>query len=136
MKLQSNTQESKGSFYIRRIYIVKEKLKAHVLMNTGDFTSESVEVEVDVNKEGWFKPIQQITLIADDVWLREVWVASFEKAEYKNAAICGFEFIEERIFYKEPTDTELMWIMSELGLGLTDIVSVRKVKQFDWERDW
>ncbi len=81
-----------------------------------------------------------VTMISDDVYLEDVWIATCQRDPSKHGALKeykenGLEFVAEEVFNHEPSEEELIHFMCKNNCSLYDIVQVEKAYRLENEYD-
>lgn len=94
--------------------------------------------EEKIAYDGGFNPcVQMVSLIDDSLYLKDAWIASGYKNKNAFQSFKNFEteFITEKEFDHEPTQSELIYFMAANGLTVYDFVEVSKVKKLEQKDD-
>ena len=96
---------------------------------------------VDNNKidydKGFHPVCQNVGLYEDEIKLVPIWIVQLQKDKnaFESTKKIELEFIDEVKFTHEPTENEILYLMSTNGLNLYDIVTIQKGFTLDAEYD-
>lgn len=76
----------------------------------------------------------KIGMYTKGLTMRKIWLATFQKTDEHDSYKHTFEFVAEKIYKNEcPTSEILMVEMTNLGLGMQDIVTLQEGFMMDWD---
>ena len=74
---------------------------------------------------------QSVGLYDDSVILKPIWLVQLQKSNHLEQRQFELEFIKELKYEHEPTQEELLYLMSEYGLSRFDVVTIQKGYELD-----
>jgi len=75
-----------------------------------------------------------VAMYDDDIKLKQVWILQLQKdINGFQSSTMELELVKEVAFDHEPTENEILYRMSECGLGLQDVATVVKGYKLDWK---
>lgn len=97
-------------------------------------TREGYKLPVDTSSipdDGRYSFQQNVGLYDNSTTLKPVWIIQLQKSNCLEQRLFELEFIKELKYEYEPTQEELLYLMSAYGLSRFDIVTIQKGYELD-----